>query len=326
MDLADALSAIPKMYDENLIVGLETSDDAAVYKISDEQAIILTLDFFTPVVDDPYTFGKIAAANSLSDIYAMGGEPKVAMNIVAFPKCKDMNILKEIMRGGAEKVIESGAILVGGHTVDDNEPKYGLSVTGFVHPERVKANADVKVGDVLILTKPIGVGILNTAIKGGLANQDDYDEAINVMQYLNKYPALAMKKVDVNGVTDITGFGLIGHTIEMAEGSNVTINLFVNKIPFLKNVIKFAEMGIVPAGAYENKVYFEDKVNFVDDIEESVIDVLYDPQTSGGLLISLPKDRADEFLFELKNSKALVYEIIGEAIEKEDKLLNIYKE
>lgn len=326
MDLADALSAIPKMYDENLIVGLETSDDAAVYKISDEQAIILTLDFFTPVVDDPYIFGKIAAANSLSDIYAMGGEPKVAMNIVAFPKCKDMNILKEIMRGGAEKVIESGAILVGGHTVDDNEPKYGLSVTGFVHPQRVKANADVKVGDVLILTKPIGVGILNTAIKGGLANQDDYDEAINVMQYLNKYPALAMKKVDVNGVTDITGFGLIGHTIEMAEGSNVTINLFVNKIPFLKNAIKFAEMGIVPAGAYENKVYFEDKVNFVDDIEESVIDVLYDPQTSGGLLISLPKDRADEFLFELKNSKALVYEIIGEAIEKEDKLLNIYKE
>ena len=324
MDLADALSAIPKMFDENLIVGFEKSDDAAVYKVSDDKAIILTLDFFTPVVDDPYTFGKIAAANSLSDVYAMGGEPAVAMNIVGFPKCLDMGILKEILRGGAEKVIEAGAILVGGHTVDDNEPKYGLSVTGFVHPDKAKANADVKVGDVLILTKPVGVGILNTAIKGGLADEEDIKESVEVMEYLNKYPADAMKKVDVNGVTDITGFGLIGHVIEMAEGSGVTINLYANKIPFLKNAQKFAEMGIVPGGVYSNQAYCESKVRVHSGVKESQLDVMYDPQTSGGLLISVPKEKADEFILELKKAKAMSYDIIGEAVEQEEKVINIF--
>lgn len=326
MDLADALSAIPKMYDENLIVGFEKSDDAAVYKVSDDKAIILTLDFFTPVVDDPYTFGKIAAANSLSDVYAMGGEPAVAMNIVGFPKCVDMSVLKEILRGGAEKVMEAGAILVGGHTVDDNEPKYGLSVTGFVHPDKAKANADVKVGDVLILTKPIGTGIINTAIKGFLASEEDIEEAVAVMEYLNKYPAEAMKKIDVNGVTDITGFGLIGHLIEMAEGSELTINIYANKIPFLKNAQKFAEMGIVPAGVYANQAYCEEKVKIHNGVKECQIDVMYDPQTSGGLLISLPKDKADEFVQELKNSKAMCYAIIGEAVEKQEKVINIFEE
>lgn len=312
------------MYSEDLIVGLETSDDAAVYRISDEKAIILTLDFFTPVVDDPYTFGKIAAANSLSDIYAMGGEPTVAMNIVCFPKCLDMNILKEIMRGGAEKVMESGAILVGGHTVDDNEPKYGLSVTGIVHPSKVRANADVKVGDVLILTKPIGTGIINTAIKGEISSQEDYEEAVAVMEYLNKYPAEALKKVEVHGVTDVTGFGLIGHTIEMAEGSGVTIELFADVVPMLKNAQNFASMGIVPAGTYSNMDYFGKRVEIID-VEQSVLDVLYDPQTSGGLLISVEASKAEELIEELKKSKAMCYAIIGQAVEKGDHALRVRK-
>ncbi len=323
MDLANALTAIPKMYDENLIVGLETSDDAAVYKITDDKAIILTLDFFTPVVDDPYTFGKIAAANSLSDIYAMGGETMVAMNIVCFPKCKDMNILKEIMRGGAEKVIESGAILVGGHTVDDNEPKYGLSVTGMVHPDKVRANSHVKPGDVLILTKPIGTGIVNTAIKADLTDEEDYNEAVLAMEYLNKYPALALKKIDVNGVTDITGFGLIGHAIEMAEGSGVTVELFASEVPMLRSAANFASMGIIPAGAYDNMNFFGPRVEVEEDVDRSLLDVMYDPQTSGGLLISAPAEVADELVEELKINKSLCYSIVGRAIPKEEKSLRV---
>lgn len=312
------------MYSEDLIVGLETSDDAAVYRVSEDKAIILTLDFFTPVVDDPYTFGKIAAANSLSDIYAMGGEPAVAMNIVCFPKCLDMNILKEIMRGGAEKVMESGAVLVGGHTVDDNEPKYGLSVTGIVHPDKVRANADVKVGDVLILTKPIGTGIINTAIKGEISSQEDYEEAVAVMEYLNKYPAEALKEVEVHGVTDVTGFGLIGHTIEMAEGSGVTIELFADAVPMLKNAQNFASMGIVPAGTYSNMDYFGKRVEIID-VEQTVLDVLYDPQTSGGLLISVEASKAEELIEELKKSKAMCHAIIGQAVEKGDHALRVRK-
>ncbi len=323
MDLANALTAIPKMSNENLIVGLETSDDAAVYKVSDDKAIILTLDFFTPVVDDPYTFGKIAAANSLSDIYAMGGEPTVAMNIVCFPKCVDMNVLKEIMRGGAEKVMESGAVLVGGHTVDDNEPKYGLSVTGMVHPDKVRANAHVRVGDVLILTKPIGTGIVNTAIKGEIASDEDYEEAVRTMEYLNKYPAMAMQNIEVNGVTDVTGFGLVGHTIEMAEGSDVTIELFAQQVPMLKNARNFASMGIIPAGAYTNMEYFGPRVQTEENIEQSILDVLYDPQTSGGLLISVAEENAQALIQSLQDNKALCYAIIGQAVEKEDKAIKI---
>lgn len=311
------------MVSEDLIVGLETSDDAAVYRISDEKAIILTLDFFTPVVDDPYTFGKIAAANSLSDIYAMGGEPAVAMNIVCFPQCLDMNILKEIMRGGAEKVMESGAVLVGGHTVDDNEPKYGLSVTGIVHPSKVRANADVKVGDLLILTKPIGTGIINTAIKGEIAAPEDYEEAVAVMEYLNKYPAEALKKIEVHGVTDVTGFGLVGHAIEMAEGSGVTIELFAQEVPMLKSAKSFAQMGIIPAGTYGNMDYFGSRVSTDEEVEQCVLDVLYDPQTSGGLLISVSADQADELVEELKNSKAMCYAIVGQAVEKGEHALKI---
>ena len=301
-----------------MIVGLETSDDAAVYKVSEDKAIILTLDFFTPIVDDPYTFGKIAAANALSDVYAMGGEPTVAMNIVGFPSCESMSILKEILRGGVEKVLEAGAVLVGGHTVDDNEPKYGLSVTGIVHPDKVRANCHVKEGDVLILTKPIGTGIINTAIKGELATEEDENEAIAVMEYLNKYPAMAIKDMDVHGVTDVTGFGLIGHTVEMAEGSDLTIELYADKVPMLKSAIDFAKIGIIPAGAYTNMGYFDEaRVDIAPGIEQAVVDVMYDPQTSGGLLISVQEDLAEELIQKLIEHKAMCHAVIGKAVAKQ---------
>ena len=317
--MASVLTVIPKVSHEKLIVGLETSDDAAVYKVSDDKAIILTLDFFTPVVDDPYTFGKIAAANSLSDIYAMGGEPTVAMNIVCFPQCEDMAILREILRGGSDKVTESGAILVGGHTVDDMEPKYGLSVTGEVHPDKVRANSHVEVGDVLILTKPIGTGILNTAIKGELADEQDYEEAVLVMEYLNKYPADALKKIDVNGVTDVTGFGLLGHVLEMAKGSGCSIEIDGESVPMLRNAREYANMGIIPAGMYKNLDYISPDVSVCEGVKQDILDVLYDPQTSGGLLISVPQQRASELIEELRNCKALCYDIIGRAVEKKEK-------
>lgn len=317
--MASVLTVIPKVSHEKLIVGLETSDDAAVYKVSDDKAIILTLDFFTPVVDDPYTFGKIAAANSLSDIYAMGGEPTVAMNIVCFPQCEDMAILREILRGGSDKVTESGAILVGGHTVDDMEPKYGLSVTGEVHPDKVRANSHVEVGDVLILTKPIGTGILNTAIKGEIADEKDYEEAVLVMEYLNKYPADALKKIDVNGVTDVTGFGLLGHVLEMAKGSGCSIEIDGESVPMLRNAREYANMGIIPAGMYKNLDYISPDVSVCEGVKQDILDVLYDPQTSGGLLISVPQQRASELIEELRKCKALCYDIIGRAVEKKEK-------
>ena len=317
--MASVLTVIPKVSHEKLIVCLETSDDAAVFKVSYDKAIILTLDFFTPVVDDPYTFGKIAAANSLSDIYAMGGEPTVAMNIVCFPQCEDMAILREILRGGSDKVTESGAILVGGHTVDDMEPKYGLSVTGEVHPDKVRANSHVEVGDVLILTKPIGTGILNTAIKGEIADEQDYEEAVLVMEYLNKYPADALKKIDVNGVTDVTGFGLLGHVLEMAKGSGCTIEIDGESVPMLRNAREYANMGIIPAGMYKNLDYISPDVSVCEGVKQDILDVLYDPQTSGGLLISVPQQRASELIEELRNCKALCYDIIGRAVEKKEK-------
>jgi len=304
------------MNDENLLVGFETSDDAAVYKINDNIALIQTLDFFTPVVDDPYTFGQIAAANSLSDIYAMGGDPKLAMNIVCFPDCLDPKVLGEILRGGSDKVIEAGAVLVGGHTVSDDEPKYGLSVSGFVHPNRVLTNSSAQVGDMLVLTKPIGLGVINTAIKASLAEKEVYDEAVKVMTTLNKFGKDA---IDVSGgvssLTDITGFGLLGHALEMAEGSSVTIRLKSEQVPIIKGAVEFANMGLVPAGAYSNKNHVGNKIKFDEEIPQSSIDLFFDPQTSGGLLISIKKENVSLLLNELEKSPTK-YAIIGEVVEK----------
>lgn len=321
--MAQVLRHLPKTRDEKLIVGLDTADDAAVYKINEELAIIQTLDFFTPVVDDPYTFGQIAAANSLSDVYAMGGEPVLCMNIVCFPDCLEPEVLSEILKGGLDKVEEAGALLVGGHSVTDEEPKYGLSITGFVHPEKVLTNSGAKVGDLLIITKPLGLGIINTAIKADLVDKETYDEAVEIMITLNKFGKEAVDGIDgVSSVTDITGFGLLGHALEMAEGSDVSININYKDVPIIKESLKLAQMGLVPAGTYANKTHIGDKVYFQSSITEDIKDVLYDPQTSGGLLISVSKEDSQEVLDRLKSS-SLPYGIIGEVHKKEEHFITV---
>lgn len=287
------------MNDKNLIVGIDTSDDAAVYKLNDEMATIQTLDFFTPIVDDPYTFGQIAAANSLSDVYAMGGKPIVALNIVCFPNCLNMNILGEILRGGADKVLEAGAVIVGGHTVQDDEPKYGLSVTGIVHPDKVLKNYGSEIGDILILTKPIGLGIINTAIKAKIASKEAYEKAVKVMAYLNKYAGEIITDYNITSCTDITGFSLIGHAYEMAEPSKKTFRIFKDAIPFIKEAKEYASMGLIPAGCYENKRYLEGKY-LLKNVESWMEDILFDPQTSGGLLISCKEEEYIDILTRLE--------------------------
>lgn len=306
--------------DENLLVGIETSDDAAVYRLDKDRAMIQTVDFLTPVVDDPYTYGQIAAANSLSDVYAMGGDPSLAMNIICFPNCLSPDVMAEILKGGYDKIRESGAILIGGHTVEDEEPKYGLCATGFIHPKDVKANSTAKVGDVLVITKPVGVGIVNTAIKAQFAESDVYEEAVKNMATLNKFAKDAMMKVGANACTDVTGFGLLGHSLEMAEGSGVTIKLYSENIPILKGAVEFAKMGLVPEGAYANERFIGDKVVFKNEIERHVRDILFDPQTSGGLLISLERDRAEALLKELEGSET-EYALVGEVIEAGEKAI-----
>ena len=298
-------------------MGIETSDDAAVYKIDEDKAVILTTDFFTPVVDDPYTFGQIAAANSLSDVYAMGGRPVTAMNIVCFPTCQSMDILKEILRGGADKVAEAGAIVVGGHTVDDNEPKFGLSVMGMVHPQKVAANSGARPGDMLVLTKPLGIGILNTAIKADMVDADTCKKAVEVMAYLNKDACEAMTKIGINGCTDITGFGLLGHAFEMAEASGVSLEIWSDYLPIIKESIEFARMGIIPAGTYNNEGYLTGRIAFADGIKQEIKDIMYDPQTSGGLLISVPEESLEQLLEELRRLNKTDFNVVGRVKAKE---------
>lgn len=307
---------LPKFESDRLLVGLETSDDAAVYKINDEQAIIQTLDFFTPIVDDPYMFGQIAAANSLSDVYAMGGTPTIALNIVTFPDCLDPDILKAILKGGADKVKEAGAILVGGHTVSDDEPKYGLSVTGMVHPDKVLANSTAKPGDVLILTKPIGTGVLNTAIKAEMLSEAMITEVTDIMRTLNKTAAEPFDRIQVNSCTDITGFGLAGHAYEMAKGSDVTIRLNWDQVPVLDKAVEFAQMGLVPGGTYNNISYMQSDVK-INHEEDYVTDLMFDPQTSGGLLISLPKEDGKKLMAFYEEHLETSFAIVGEVVEKE---------
>lgn len=283
-------------------MGLETSDDAAVYKVSDSIALIQTVDFFTPVVDDPYLFGQIAAANALSDVYAMGGEPILALNIVGFPDCQPTSVLAEILRGGADKVKEAGAVLAGGHSIQDAEPKYGLSVTGFVHPERVLKNAGAEAGDVLLLTKPLGSGILNTAVKAELASAADAEEVVKTMAALNKKARDVMVRFSVHSCTDITGFGLAGHGLEMAKASDVSLEIDLNGLPVLSGAMEYASMGLVPGGAYRNREYVGAGAAFGRDASEADMDIVFDPQTSGGLLIALPEAQAGELLSALEGA------------------------
>lgn len=314
---------LPKFESDRLLVGLDTSDDAAVYKLNEDIALIQTLDFFTPIVDDPYYFGQIAAANALSDVYAMGGVPLIALNIVAFPNCLPVEVLGEILRGGADKVKEAGALLVGGHSIEDNEPKYGLSVTGTVHPDKVLANATAKPGDVLILTKPVGLGILNTCIKEELLDQSLVDEAIRVMATLNKVAGELMIEVGANACTDITGFGLIGHALEMAEGSKVSIEIDSHKVPVMAGAIENAKMGLVPAGTYKNREYAGKRVWMDPSLSEVMSDVLYDPQTSGGLLISLEPERAEILEKMYAEKLQTAFARVGRVTERQDSALYV---
>lgn len=318
------MGKLPKFYDPNLLVGTDTSDDAAVYKVSEELALIQTVDFFTPIADDPYTFGQIAAANALSDVYAMGGEPKIALNIAAFPGCLSVDILGEILAGGADKVQEAGAVLAGGHSIQDDEPKYGLCVTGFVNPQKMWRNDGAREGDVLILTKPLGSGIINTAVKAELASSEEEQEAVKVMCCLNKYACEAVKHLDVHGCTDITGFGLVGHAMEMAEGSNLTFYIHTEEIPVISGALDYASMGLVPGGAYKNREYTQGRVS--SEIPDTPMeDVLYDPQTSGGLLISIGKENAEEAMKVLEKMP-FSCAVIGEVRAKEDCLIRLLKE
>lgn len=286
------MSTLPKTRDPNLLVGVDTADDAAVYKVTDEIALIQTVDFFPPMVDDPYVFGQVAAANALSDIYAMGGSPRLALNLLCFPSDRlSPEHVRAILEGGADKVNEAGAVLCGGHTIEDKEPKYGLAVTGFVHPDRILTNASAREGDLLILTKPLGSGILNTAAKAELLEDAQTNALIQTMTSLNASAARAMTTFAVHACTDVTGFGLAGHALEMAAGSGYTIALFTEELPLLDGALEFARMGLVPAGAHRNRQQAAGKAYFPDEIPLALTDVIFDPQTSGGLLISVaPKD------------------------------------
>jgi len=301
---------------------LETSDDACVYKINDDIAMIQTVDFFTPVVDDPYTFGQIAAANSLSDVYAMGGEPALALNIIGFPNCLSPDIMAEILKGGADKVIEAGATIAGGHSVEDDEPKYGMCVTGFIHPDKIFKNFGAKPGDVLILTKPLGTGIINTAYKAGMCSENAEAKAIHAMASLNKNAKRAIENYPINCCTDITGFGLAGHSVEMAEASGVTFVIDIKNAPVIEDVFEYAQMGLVPAGAYRNRDYFKDRVN-ADGVDEQYVDLAYDPQTSGGLLFSVNEKYAEEIMGKLKESLDTDFDLVGRVIEKQEKCIVI---
>jgi selenide, water dikinase len=297
-------------------VGLDRADDAGVYKISDDLALIQTVDFFTPVVDDPFDFGRIAAANALSDVYAMGGIPKTAMNLVGFPAgSMDLGILRQILLGGVEKMKEAGVVLVGGHSVEDKELKYGLSVTGFVHPDRVLTKSNIRAGDRLILTKPLGTGIVNTAIKGGLASPAEISTVTELMAALNKSAADIMDRFPVNACTDITGFGLVGHIAEMVGGSGPGVVLSAESIPIIPEAPGYAEMGMVPGGAYKNRSFREHMVKTGAGVSRNLSDILYDPQTSGGLLICIPAESAQHLLEALRESGISRASIIGEVVD-----------
>lgn len=312
--LKKVLEKIPNRFDENLLIGFSGSDDAAVYKLTEDIAIIQTLDFFTPVAEDPYTFGKIAAANALSDIYAMGGEVKTALNIVCFPEKMDGQLLAEILKGGAEKVQEAGGIVCGGHSINDDGIKYGLAVTGIIDPRKVLPNNNCKIGDKLILTKPLGVGIITAAHKIGEASEKAYKKAIKSMETLNKYSAEKMKKYKVHACTDVTGFGFLGHLNEMVT-DKYSINVNVGSIPYIDEAYGYANEFYITAAAQKNRKHLQDKVSF-KNTEFAMQEIMFDPQTSGGLLISVDSGEAEGLLKELKET-APEAQIIGEVVKRE---------
>jgi len=311
------LSGLPLQSDPNLLVGIETSDDAGVYRLSPEIALIQTLDFFTPIVNDPYDFGRIAAANSFSDVYAMGGKPLTAMNIVCFPvKEMDKAILRSILEGGLDIIHKAGSVMVGGHSVEDPELKYGLSVTGIVHPEHFLTNAGARPGDLLVLTKPLGTGILATALKGRMLDEKTTIKITELMSTLNREAAEVMMEVGVNACTDITGFGLLGHSLEMAKASNVGMRLYADKVPIIPEALTYASMGMVPVGSHLNQKFCSHYLDIDSKIDPLLIDLFGDAQTSGGLLISVPENRCDELTLKLSEKKVPAIAVIGEVVRE----------
>ncbi len=299
------------------MVGLDTSDDAGVYQLSEEIALVQTVDFFTPIVDDPFTFGQVAVANALSDVYAMGGTPLTGMNLVAFPiKTLSSSVLKEILLGGLSKMKEAGVALVGGHTIEDPEIKYGLAVTGIVHPDKILTNAKARVGDKLVLTKPLGTGIISTALKAGMASQEAVRKIMESMVTLNRTASEWTKKVEAHACTDITGFSFIGHALEMATASRVGMVIQSGDVPVFPEAVEYARKGLVPGGARSNRDFFSCKVEIPSEVPNLLVDVFYDPQTSGGLLISLPSGDAERLVAGLKEEGHISSSIVGEVVEE----------
>lgn len=313
------LHSLPPFESPDLIVGTETSDDAGVFRLQPDLAIVNTVDFFTPIVDDPYTFGQIAAANALSDVYAMGAEPKTALNIVGFPKGKlDIEILGEILRGGAERARAAGAVVIGGHTIIDPELKYGMAVTGVVHPDRVIRNVGVQHGDVLVLTKPLGTGIISTALKRRKASKESVRAAVASMIALNNAASAVMRNVPAHACSDITGFGLLGHAQEMAAASGVTIVLEAAKLPLLRGARRLAEQGCLTGGCKRNRDYLSDKISIDRSVPKGLVEVAFDPQTSGGLLIALPESQAAGAIADMRSRGVNSAAIVGHATAQQD--------
>ena len=301
--------------DPRVLVDFDLMDDAGVYQLRDDLALVQTVDFFTPIADDPFTFGQIAVTNALSDVYAMGAKPLTALSVACFPEDLDPEVLAQILKGGESKLKEAGVALLGGHTVNDKELKYGLSVTGTVHPHRVLTNAGAQVGDILILTKPLGTAVLTTALKGGLVTEDDISQCILSMSTLNKAAMEAMVEAGVHGCTDITGFGLIGHSVEMAKAANLQLEIYWDKLPLLPQVMDFIEKGAVPGGTYSNMEYFQQDV-FLGGRSQNEKLLLFDPQTSGGLLIAVSPALAEGLLATINNGQPIKGAIIGQVKEK----------
>jgi selenide,water dikinase len=290
--LDQVLATVPRWADENVLVGFDTADDAGVYKLTPELALVQTVDFFTPIVDDPYTYGAIAAANSLSDVYAMGGRPISALSILAWPPKREIDDLARILKGGAEKMREAGCSILGGHSIADDEIKFGYAVTGTIHPARVKANSGALAGDALVFTKPLGTGIISTALKQGIASEEHVSQSIQSMLTLNRRACEAMLQYDVHGCTDVTGFGLIGHAREMALASRVTLEIAVDQLRFLPGALEYAFQGALPGGLKNNRDFASCVVETQRELRREVEDLLYDPQTSGGLLIAMSEAEA----------------------------------
>ena len=313
--LSRLLEGFETRYDPRLIVGYDKSDDACVYLVSDDTALIETTDFFPPIVDDPFLYGQIAAANALSDVYAMGGEPKLALNLLCVAEAMGDDAVREILRGGYSKVYEAGAVIAGGHTIQGAEPLYGLAVTGFVSPQRVLTNSAAKPGDVLILTKPLGIGILTTAAKADLVENPTLERIYGQMAALNKTARDILVNFPVHSCTDVTGFSLLGHSYEMAQGSGCSIHILTGQVPYHPEAYELAEMGFIPAGAYRNRAHVQSRVHASEAVPLALQDILYDPQTSGGLLIALPEEAAPALLRALQDALPRA-ELVGYATEK----------